>query len=281
MIAPSWPLESSSRSAPPFGVWLTAFLGAGLLYWRLRGLRLRARLLAGWLAGLACFAIGLFWAVVVHLDPRPRGAVLVEAVPLALAGALTPPERGRLFAFVGAATLAEALRMSWPFGGLPVGGVFLGQAGGPLLGAARLGGPLLLTALVWLAAWCWPSWRPPASSAAEWGRARPVGRPRCRGRRRARRRPSVRSRPMAALRWAGSRWRPSRAAANVASPRPRPGRPVTSWPSWPRSLGPPRGGPSPDAGAVARRRRRAHPPRAGFAAGGPALPASPGRSMPP
>ncbi|MGH9007199.1 MAG: apolipoprotein N-acyltransferase, partial [Acidimicrobiales bacterium] len=57
--------------------------------------------------------------------------------------------RGRALSFTGAATLAEAVRMSWPFGGLPVGGVFLGQAGGPLLGTARLGGPLLLTALVW------------------------------------------------------------------------------------------------------------------------------------
>jgi apolipoprotein N-acyltransferase len=45
-------------------------------------------------------------------------------------------------------TLAEAARMSWPFGGLPMGGVFLGQAGGPVLGLARLGGPLLLTAAV-------------------------------------------------------------------------------------------------------------------------------------
>ena len=32
--------------------------------------------------------------------------------------------------------------MRWPFGGLPIGGVFLGQAGGPVLGVARLGGPL-------------------------------------------------------------------------------------------------------------------------------------------
>jgi apolipoprotein N-acyltransferase len=40
--------------------------------------------------------------------------------------------------------------MSWPFGGIPLGGVFLGQADGPVLGAARIGGPLLLTALVYL-----------------------------------------------------------------------------------------------------------------------------------
>ncbi len=51
--------------------------------------------------------------------------------------------------------------MRWPFGGLPLGGVFLGQADGPLLQLARLGGPLLVTAGVYaggvalatLAAW--------------------------------------------------------------------------------------------------------------------------------
>ena len=39
--------------------------------------------------------------------------------------------------------------MTWPFGGLPLGGVFLGQADGPLVELARLGGPLLITAGVW------------------------------------------------------------------------------------------------------------------------------------
>ncbi len=50
---------------------------------------------------------------------------------------------------MAACTLAEAVRMSWPFGGLPLGGVFLGQARGPLVELARLGGPLLITAGVW------------------------------------------------------------------------------------------------------------------------------------
>ena len=40
--------------------------------------------------------------------------------------------------------------MAWPFGGLPLGGVFLGQADGPVLGVARLGGPLALTAMVYV-----------------------------------------------------------------------------------------------------------------------------------
>lgn len=135
-------------SLPPFGAWPVAFLGAGLLYWRLRGLGARARLLAGWVAGIGCFAIGLFWAQSFNW----YGAVvlvLIESLSTAATALSTPPGRGRALGFVGAATLAEAVRMSWPFGGLPIGGVFLGQAGGPLLGSARLGGPLLLTALVW------------------------------------------------------------------------------------------------------------------------------------
>jgi apolipoprotein N-acyltransferase len=52
---------------------------------------------------------------------------------------------------VAAFTLTEAVRMTWPFGGLPLGGVFLGQADGPLLPLVRVGGPLLLTAAVWTA----------------------------------------------------------------------------------------------------------------------------------
>jgi apolipoprotein N-acyltransferase len=135
-------------SLPPFGWWPLALGGAGLLYWRLAGLPWRTRLWAGWLAGIGCDAIGLAWARAFNW----YGAlvlVLVEALFFAAAAALTPPRRGRAPAFVGAATLAEALRMTWPFGGLPLGGVFLGQADGPLLQLARIGGPLLLTAGVW------------------------------------------------------------------------------------------------------------------------------------
>jgi apolipoprotein N-acyltransferase len=80
------------------------------------------------------------------------GAVIliaVQALFFAAAALFTPPRRGRAPAFVAAGTLAEAVRMTWPFGGLPLGGVFLGQADGPLLALARIGGPLLLTAGVW------------------------------------------------------------------------------------------------------------------------------------
>jgi apolipoprotein N-acyltransferase len=124
-------------------------VGAGILYWRTAGLGLRTRLWAGWVTGLGCYGLGLLWARTFNW----YGAVvliLVEALFMALAAGFTPPHRGRAPAFVAACTLAEAIRMTWPFGGLPMGGVFLGQADGPLLQLARLGGPLLLTASVWL-----------------------------------------------------------------------------------------------------------------------------------
>jgi apolipoprotein N-acyltransferase len=135
-------------SLPPWGWWPLGLVGAALLFWRLAGLLLRARLWSGWLAGLGCFAVGLFWARTFNW----YGAViliLVEALFFAAAAAATPPRRGRALAFVAACTLAETIRLAWPFGGLPLGGVFLGQARGPLVELARIGGPLLITAGVW------------------------------------------------------------------------------------------------------------------------------------
>ncbi len=138
-------------SLPPWGFWVLAFPAAGLLWWRLGGLRPRTRAWAGWLAGLGCYVPGLEWA---RAFSTPGAVVLiaVEALFFAL-GAVVVPASGRgarALAFPAAMTLAEAARMSWPFGGLPIGGVFLGQAGGPVLGVARLGGPLALTLAVYV-----------------------------------------------------------------------------------------------------------------------------------
>jgi apolipoprotein N-acyltransferase len=135
-------------SLPPWGWWPLGPAGAAVLYWRLAGQRARTRVGAGWVAGLGCYGPGLMWARAFNW----YGAVILialEALFFALAALLTPPRRGRAPAFVAAGTLAEAVRMTWPFGGLPLGGVFLGQTDGPLLALARLGGPLLLTAGVW------------------------------------------------------------------------------------------------------------------------------------
>src|SRR5580704_2635581 len=138
-------------SLPPWGWWLLAFPSAGLLWWRLGGLRPRTRLWAGWLAGLGCFVPGLMWARAFTI-PGALVLMLVEAAFVALGCLAVPagPVVARAVAFPAALSLAEAARMQWPFGGLPIGGVFLGQADGPVLGVARLGGPLGLTAAVYL-----------------------------------------------------------------------------------------------------------------------------------
>jgi apolipoprotein N-acyltransferase len=136
-------------SIPPWGWWPLAYLGAAVLFLRLRGLSAGQRLLTGWVAGLACFVPGLLWAAAFNWYGA-AALMVVEAASMGVAALLVPSRHWRLPAFVGAFTLLEALRMSWPFGGLPLGGVFLGQASGPWLPIARLGGPLLLTAVVWL-----------------------------------------------------------------------------------------------------------------------------------
>ncbi len=138
-------------SLPPWGAWALAFPAAGLLFWRLGRLGPRTRLWAGWLAGLGCYVPGLAWARSFTLP----GALVLMAVESAFVavGCLAVPARpaaARALAFPAALTLAEWARMGWPFGGLPLGGVFLGQAGGPVLGVARLGGPLALTAAVYV-----------------------------------------------------------------------------------------------------------------------------------
>jgi apolipoprotein N-acyltransferase len=138
-------------SLPPWGWWILAFPAAGLLWWRLAGLRARTRLWAGWLAGLGCYVPGLMWA---RSFTTPGAVVLIalEALFMGL-GCLVVPARpawARALAFPAAMVLAEAVRQTWPFGGLPIGGVFLGQADGPLLGVARLGGPLSLDGAVFV-----------------------------------------------------------------------------------------------------------------------------------
>ena len=89
--------------------------------------------------------------------------------------------------------------MTWPFGGLPLGGVFLGQAGGPLVELARLGGPLLITAGVWAGGVALAT-----LAASLWARRAP--------RRRALASSAPPSSPPASSRWPWpARWRPTAA----------------------------------------------------------------------
>src|SRR3954463_7490945 len=135
-----------TASVPPFGWWILGLAGAALLadtLIRVEGWR--TRLLAGAAAGLTLYAVGWFWMSEFTV-PGYVVAVLIEVTILALASLTVA--RGRLWAVPAALVLAEYVRDHFPFGGVPLAGLPLGQVGGPLAPAARLGGQLLVVALV-------------------------------------------------------------------------------------------------------------------------------------
>ncbi|MCU1375477.1 MAG: Apolipoprotein N-acyltransferase [Actinomycetia bacterium] len=133
---------------PPFGFWPLALVGAGVLATILRQpLSTRRRALVGLLVGVGFLAPGLWWMTEFSL-PGWALAMLLEAGMVTLAVVLVPPGRWKLVGFPAALVLADVMRGHWPFGGVPIATVGETQIGGPLLDAARIGGGLLVTALV-------------------------------------------------------------------------------------------------------------------------------------
>ncbi|MGI9033562.1 MAG: apolipoprotein N-acyltransferase [Acidimicrobiales bacterium] len=136
-----------AASLPPWGWWPLAPVGAAVLAASLRDRPWWGRLLAGAAAGLGLYGPGLWW-MTEFSGPGYVLTTLLEAGIVGLAMVAVPRQRGRLVAFPAAVLLADALHGHWPFGGLPLAGLALGQAGGPLTPAARLGGHLLLVGMV-------------------------------------------------------------------------------------------------------------------------------------
>ncbi|HUQ64222.1 MAG TPA: apolipoprotein N-acyltransferase [Acidimicrobiales bacterium] len=140
-----------AASLPPFGWWPLAIVGAGLLVSGLREQPPRWRFVCGLAAGAGLYGPSLWWVVDFSV-PGYVVLLLVESAIIAAALLLVPdgPMVGRMLAFPGALVLAEMVRGHFPLGGLPLAGIDLGQAASPLAPAARLGGHLLLVALVGL-----------------------------------------------------------------------------------------------------------------------------------
>ena len=136
----------AALSLPAWGWWPLGFAGVAGLSLLLEDRPVRRRLLVGAAFGAGYFTVGLWWLGEFHA--AGAGAVVVlETAFVAVAAAATPGGRGRLIALPATLVLAEAARGSVPFGGLPMAGLALGQSGGPLAGAARVGGNLLVLVL--------------------------------------------------------------------------------------------------------------------------------------
>ena len=135
-----------AASVPPWGWWPAAFVGIALLDSMVANRSAVSRLRRGMVVGAAWALPSTLWVV----DLSPPGWILaagLHAVGLGLATALVPAGRWRRPGLVGAITLAELVRWSVPFGGVPLASIALGQAGGPLAPVVRVAGPLLLVAL--------------------------------------------------------------------------------------------------------------------------------------
>lgn len=135
---------------PPFGWWPLALVGAALLALVLEPLPVRRRALVGLTVGLGFLAPGLWWMTEFSL-PGWALAMLLEAAIVTLAVVVVPPGRWQVLALPAALVLADSLRGVWPFGGVPIATAGETQVGGPLLEAARIGGGLLVAALVGVA----------------------------------------------------------------------------------------------------------------------------------
>lgn len=130
-----------AASLPPIGLWPLGIGGIAILLIVLEDESRGWRFLIGLAFGLGQFIPGLWWAQHFSL----LGAVLLmglEALFVAVACSAITPRRGRTLSAIGALMLFEWLRSSWPFGGIPIGGLALGQVNGPLATLARLGGSL-------------------------------------------------------------------------------------------------------------------------------------------
>ena len=135
-----------AASLPPWGFWPLGLLGMALWvelltetrHWRRAGLS--ALVSVSWLAPATV------WMVDLTLVGWPL-AVIAFAAMHAVAGVLVPPDHRRRTAFPAAFVLAELLRWTWPFGGVPLATMAMAQVSGPLGATVRIGGPLLLSAL--------------------------------------------------------------------------------------------------------------------------------------
>ena len=136
---------SVALSLPPWGIWPMAFVGIAMFEMAVgENASPRQRAARGWLFAAAWMLPGLAWMWSLTV-PGYFVAAAIFAGFHAVAAAAAPTGPWRVIGRPAAHTLAEALRLVFPFGGVPLATLPIGQADGPLAGTVRLGGVILLT----------------------------------------------------------------------------------------------------------------------------------------
>src|SRR5581483_4992443 len=133
-----------AASLPPWGWWPLAFVGLALADGLIAGQPAWVRFRRGWLVAAALLFPTLSWIASFTAPGYVIAAAYYSGV-FALACMACPPRApARWVALPGAWMLAEAFRDRWPFGGVPVSRLAMGQVDSPLVHVVRVGGTLLL-----------------------------------------------------------------------------------------------------------------------------------------
>ena len=134
-----------AAALPPWGLWPLAILGVAVYETAAQQATTgRQRLARGWLFGAAWLFPGMVWMWFLTA-PGYLVAASMFAGSHAVAAWVAPRGPWRVIGRPAAHTLAEALRFCFPFGGVPLASLAIGQAAGPFAEVVRVGGALLLT----------------------------------------------------------------------------------------------------------------------------------------
>jgi len=143
----------AALSLPPIGFWEAAFV-ANIIFFYIMQSHKVSKHTTGFLLGFSFaagqFSLSLFWTN--HFTSFGYVILLiVESLFFAVASYISPPNHQvGVIALPALFCLAEYARDNWPFGGLPIGSLILGQANGPLINLARLGGPIAIAFYLYL-----------------------------------------------------------------------------------------------------------------------------------
>jgi apolipoprotein N-acyltransferase len=137
-------------SLPPWGWWPLALVGIAVLDRAVADTRPAVRFRRAWLAGVGLLGPSTVW-MAAFTPPGYVIEVVAFSAFLGLAVAAVPSSRWRRLGLPGAWVVFEAVKGRWPFGGVPLSELAMGQIAGPLGPIARVGG-VLLVGLVTVAA---------------------------------------------------------------------------------------------------------------------------------
>lgn len=137
-----------AASIPPWGWWPLAFAGVAMWDRLLADRPWRSRLGRSWIVASAWLFPSMLWM----WDLTAPGyvvACVVFALYFGVASVAVPAHQPwRWIALPAAIVLAEITRWTFPFGGVPLATLAIGQAAAPLGQAARLGNAIFVSGLV-------------------------------------------------------------------------------------------------------------------------------------